>query len=97
MSAVLLALFITIVVALFERQNNPLPDQPCWQCSRPIHWVGLPTGWIHIETGLEWWPMTFDEYNALWKKGWEESGISISEFETPHPAARRETAGRGMK
>jgi hypothetical protein len=81
MSAVLLALFITIVVALFERQNNPLPDQPCWQCERTIHWIG--TGWIHTETGLTWYPMTFAEYNALWK-----SGIPMSQLETPHPAAR---------
>ena len=83
MSAVLMALFLTIVAALVERQGR-LPNQPCWLCERTIHWVGLPTGWIHVETGLEWYPMTFAEYNALW-----ESGIPISKLEIPHPAARR--------
>jgi len=83
--AVLIALFITIVAALFERQGR-LPDQPCWQCERTIHWVGLPTGWIHVETGLEWYPMTFAEYDALWRGG---SGIPMSQLETPHPAARK--------
>lgn len=83
MNALLIALFITIAAALFERDGR-LPNQPCWQCKRTIHWVGPQVGWIHIETGLTWYPMTFAEYNALW-----ESGIPISKLETPHPAARR--------
>lgn len=85
MEAIAMALFVTILVWRWERRNSPVRDQPCSRCGKTITWRGLPQGFVHKDTGRQFEPYTFAEWDDLW----QNKGYRIADLVTPHAAEKR--------